>query len=316
MKFVIVSTKQSGGGPIVLYRLVKTLGELGYDASIFNIGKVSDNRFKFILKQLNYWFNEWIRCTLIKLFPNSNRAKRHYQGYVYFPVKGCKRKILPIVDDDTIVVYPEIVRGNPLHAKHVVRWLLYYNCFPGDTTWYSNTDLFVAYRDQFNDLSLNPNGYLLKIINFDKGLYKQTNYGERKGVCYFIRKGSNRPDLPQKFDGPILDNLSEPEKVRILNKCEKCYLYDTQTFYASIAALCGCIPIVVPEIGKTKEDYVKKDDHLFGIAYSDTSTEIEYAIQTKEKVLLRINNRISENIKNAENFVHLCENYFGDELSS
>ena len=93
-------------------------------------------------------------------------------------------------------------------------------------------------------------------------------------------------------------------------------LYDTQTFYASIAALCGCIPIVVPEIGKTKEDYVKKDDHLLGIAYGDTSTEIEYAIQTREKVLLRINNRLSENIKNAENNEHLSENKFGDELTS
>lgn len=119
MKFVIVSTKQSGGGLIVLYRLAKTLEGLGYDASIFNIGKVSDNRFKFIFKQLNYWFNEWMRCSLIKLFPDSAHAKRHYQGYVYFPVKGCKRKLLPIVDDDTIVVYPEIVRENPLHAKHM-----------------------------------------------------------------------------------------------------------------------------------------------------------------------------------------------------
>ncbi|WP_278742058.1 hypothetical protein [Mitsuokella jalaludinii] len=310
MKFVIVSPKQTGGGPIVLYKLAKTLQEQGYDASVFNIGGVSDNRIEFYYKQLKYDAKESIKYSLVKLFPKSNFTKRHYQGYAYLPVRGCRKKYLPVVDDDTVVIYPEILRGNPLHAKHVVRWLLYHNRFPNDSTWYSDTDLFVAYREQFNDSQLNPDGNLLKIFSFDRELYKRTNYGERNGVCYFIRKGSKRTDLPKHFDGPVLDLLPETEKVRILNKCEKCYLYDTQTFYASIAALCGCHSIVVPEPGKTRKDYLKKDDHSCGVAYGENREEIEYAIQTQEKVADRIDRMLSSNLENTISFINLCKKCF------
>ncbi|WP_462393984.1 hypothetical protein [Mitsuokella multacida] len=310
MKFVIVSPKQTGGGPIVLYKLAQTLQEKGHDASVFNIGEVSDNRKRFYYNQLKYDIKESIKCSLVKLFPKSNFTKRHYQGYAYLPVRGCKKRFLPTISDDTVVVYPEILRGNPLHAKNVVRWLLYHNRFPNDTTWYSDTDLFVAYREQFNDQKLNPDNHLLKIFSFDRDLYKRTNFGKRKGICYFIRKGSKRTDLPKHFDGPILDLLPETEKVRILNKCEKCYLYDTQTFYASIAALCGCMSIVMPEKGKTRKDYVKKDDYVWGVAYGEAPDEMEYAAQTQGKIASEIDMMLSANFENTTNFISLCKKYF------
>jgi hypothetical protein len=120
----------------------------------------------------------------------------------------------------------------------------------------------------------------------------------------------DRSDLPEKFDGPVIDNLREPEKVKILNQCEKCYLYDTQTFYASIAALCGCIPIVVPEPGKTRSDYVKGDDYIPGVAYGDTPEEIDYAVRTRGAVAQGISEQLYENDKNVSSFVEICKRYF------
>lgn len=310
MKFVVCSGRQFWGGTIVAHYLCKLLEKKGYDSSIYLNLPNHENRMAFILSYLHIAYLDIRNNIYTRLFPNSEFAMRHYTGYIHFPVKGCKRKYWPVVDDDTVVVYTETVIGNPLHAKNVVRWFLYYNRYPDNPNWCSPEDLFFSYREQFNDSTLNPEGRLLKIFHFDSDLYKQTNFGHREGVCYVIRKGADRRDLPEKFDGPVIDNLREPDKVKILNRCEKCYLYDTQTFYASIAALCGCVPVVVMEPGKTKKDYVKEDDEFFGIAYGDTPKEIEGAIRTRNKVRLQIQNMLRDNEPNVSNFIKVCKDYF------
>ena len=74
--------------------------------------------------------------------------------------------------------------------------------------------------------------------------------------------------------------------ILIFNSCKYCYLYDTQTFYAKIAAVCGCIPIVVPEPGKSREDYLgKTDTRIPGVAYGDSDEEIMYAVSTRNELL-------------------------------
>ena len=319
MKFVIVSPRQYAGGSLVLHRLCKQLEEIGWDASIFykySRLKYINSRFGFFISWIKSIFFDRIASLYIFLFPEKEKSQFYYMAYRNPPIKDTSTHYLPMVDDDTIVVYPEIVHGNPLHAKHVVRWLLYYPPFSKEDAWYSPTDLFFSYREQFNDLRLNPTGRILKIFHFDKELYKRTNYGNRSGVCYFIRKGETRSDLPMHFDGPILDHLKEPEKVRILNKCERCYIYDTQTFYASIAALCGCLPIVVVEPGKSRQDYIKPDDYVPGVAYGETEEEVRFAMRTQDEVRQEIQKLLDENEKNIKEFVSTCKAYFFPETAS
>ena len=253
MKFVIVSPRQSAGGPIVLHALCKYLIELGYDSKIF-YSEVWEYKQK---NKYRYWC-KWFRRTVRDAF-KCFRARVLKQkssklnGYIDESVRGCPRKYLPFVDDDTIVVYPEIMYGNPLNAKKVVRWFLYHNRF--DDSAYGEKDLFICYREVFNDWRLNPKGLMLRTPYYDLEKYRQYNFGDRKGICYIIRKGSKRSDLPEKFDGIVIDKLLEEEKVKVFNECEYCVSYDTQTAYSKIAALCGCVSVVVPELGKTKSDY-------------------------------------------------------------
>ena len=314
-KIVIVSPRQGTGGAIVEHLLCKLLMERGYDAKIFYFessftGK-NTSAYKTWTQYLSYLRHDTNKLIKSRLFPNAEFLRKgRYKGYNYEPVRGCKRKYLPFVDDDTIVVYSEGIYGNPLKAKNVVRWFLYKNRYPGDYNAYGKNDLFFSFREFFNDEVVNPTCRLLRLVNFDFDLYRNYNKNRRKGTCYIIRKGAGRNDLPRAFDGIVIDNLSEREIVDTFNTCERCVSYDTQTFYATIAAYCGCVSIVVPEKGKSRVDYTGVGDKIFGVAYGESSAELEYAANTKALLIDKINGFKQLNEDAVDKFIIECDKYF------
>ena len=95
-----------------------------------------------------------------------------------------------------------------------------------------------------------------------------------------------------------------------MNECEFCYIYDTQTFYSSIASICGCKSIVVPEPGKNKNDYRGTDDRLpYGVAYGNSKEELEWAESTRKDLRSRLNYD-ETNRKNAQLFIKYINDYF------
>lgn len=152
----------------------------------------------------------------------------------------------------------------------------------------------------------------LSFNNFDWDLYKQTNFKQRQGVCFIIRKGNTRNDLPKSFDGIIVDQLSEKEKVKVFNSCEYCISYDTQTFYTTIATVCGCKTIIIPEIGKTRSDYLKNNDKKYGVSYGYSAEEIEYAEKTRAKMFEKLGEINELNKQNVNYFIEEITKTFGD----
>lgn len=323
MKFVIVSDRQKWGGMIVLHRIAEILNELGYDARIFytDIGRpLGISRFPMtickMISSINwglYTIKDIIFDIFTKLIGENNTAKYFstlYNGYCYKPVEIKKRKYLPFINKDTIVIYPDIIWGNPLRAEKIVRYYMYYNRFPDDENATQPNDLIYCYRKIFNDYKLNPKCNMMQVSYFDLKLYKKTNYGERKGNCYIIRKGEKRDDLPQNFDGVIIDDLTEPQKVEVFNRCEMCICYDTQTAYSSIAAMCGCLSVIIPEKGKTRDDYLTAGERKPGVAYGFDPKEIEYAKKTVHEIydIYDKSNRCA--VEEVKRFVSMCSNYF------
>ena len=307
-KFVIVSPKGKSGGVIVLHTLCKCLADLGYDARMFYIlDSEYREKKKYWIRYIKYRYAGMLGL----LFPHFRYAyDLDSKSYEEIPIKNIRTKSIPWVSADTVVVYPEIVYGNPLNSKKCVRWFLYYNRFAKEE--YSKNDLFICYREIFNDWELNPEGRRIYLSYFDTELYKRTNFGSRNGKCYIIRKGRGRKDLPTNFEGPIIDNFTEEEKVAIFNSCEYCISYDTQTAYSLIASLCGCISVVIPEEGKSRADYDISEDFSGSeyVAFGMDKNEIECATSAMGKVNEWFEKVNDESRYQAELLVNYCNDHF------
>lgn len=311
-KYVIVSLRQRWGGAIVLHNLCKKLNAHGFKSSIIYVSECNyrnGNKLMFWLKYVLFTIKDLLKVLFVKIFGEKKFLHNpRFNGYVNETVKGCKRRFWPIVGKNTIVVYPEVVYGNFTHAKKVVRWLLYYNTYENKDD-YGESDLFIAYRPEFNDIKLNPNNYVVKCPYFNLDLYRRYNFEKRSGRCYIIRKGKGRKELPKNFDGPILDDMSEEEKVVAFNKFKYCIVYDLQTAYKGIAALCGCIPIVIPEQGKSASEY-RKESPCYGVAFGVLPSEIKYAISTQHLVESNYKKKNIQCEEDVKKFINICEEHF------
>lgn len=317
-KIIIFNRFKYFGGTLVLSCLCKTLRELGYDAKLYmctdipfseaDVQSFKRQNFKRVIKYK-------IKHVLIKYFsfiPYIKKLQNSIDDVSSVDMDGLSFHKNPSIDiNNSIVIYPEVTYGNPLNAKFVVRWLMYFYPYSKSSDAYSTNDLFIAYREYFNDIDLNPNKSIITLNYFDSILYRQYNFGQRKDKCYILRKGRKRKDLPKHFDGPIFDdNMSQHELVKMFNEYRYCYSYDTQTFYTAIAAVCGCIPIVVMEPGKCESDYLGPGEKHLGRAYGDSVEQIEYAKKTRDDLIKKLDYSAWNRV-NAQALIELLEDKFG-----
>ena len=314
-QFVIVAPRQDGGGAIALHTLAYEIARSGRKCRFFFATESMLQERRALIRWAEWiWSNakDYIKCFLVRVVKKENLPRRfHFEDIVSPSVPYCARKRFPYAGRKTIVIYPEICYGNPLRAKRVVRWLLYHYPYSGDSEAYGNDDYFVCFRKVFNNWELNPLGRTLNVVHYNLDLYKQTNFGKRDGKCFIIRKGATRDDLPKSFDGPVIDDLSEIDKVRFFNECEYCISYDLQTAYSEIAAMCGCVSIVIPEKGKTRSDYVDDQEQRYGIACGFSNEEIDYALKTRQLVRQHYMDCNMKSANSALSFIAECEEHFG-----
>lgn len=185
--------------------------------------------------------------------------------------------------DEFIVIYMDIIAGNPLNASHVVRWFLQKPGFFTQEVRYGENELYFYFQKSFNDPKINPNSdHQLYIAHIRDDIYKETNFGRRSGSCYIIRKGKGKKLVHDLTDSIPIDGLSHDEIAKIFNEKEYFYSYDLYTAYAFFAAMCGCIPVVIPDEHISVKEWFDDEYLRYGIAYG--FDDVEYAYQTKHKI--------------------------------
>lgn len=212
---------------------------------------------------------------------------------------------------NSIVIYPELVPGNPLKSQHVVRWLLYK---PGLRHPYSfGADEMFFRAGAMSDLPEVTGGapdlYLWKINQ----AYRNENRPDRKGVCYLVRKGEGKPRISETetADAIQVDGMSHEQMNDVFNRCDTFYSYDEATMYSQFAAICGCTSIVVPGMFGSREAWAAQ--HVkgrYGVGYGTSPAELEHARTTQHLLLADLRRKEEESFETVRNFVKLTRQRF------
>ena len=239
------------------------------------------------------------------------------QSFIYTTSKNQEYQGLQIDEDacrelvagnDAIIIYPEIVYGNPMNAKHVMRWLL-------------NTPGKIAYR--VGDGPDGPNDLVYKFADifqakdeskvcgtlsaFDTNLQIFYDRKEpRSGSCYIIKKGANKTLNRHDEDSINIDDYGNKGGnhylAGIFNRCETFICYDDACFLATQAALCGCLPIVIP--GHLERDFWHNNypANKYGIAYG--FGDVRHAIETMPLVKENLENMDRVTLEQCRAFIY------------
>jgi hypothetical protein len=247
---------------------------------------------------------------------------------IFNPIFNNFYKGEPINYENTVVFYSEGIEGNPLNAKHVVRWLLAPLGLCSDPNvykTYGKNDLVYYFHpeDKFiNEAEKVGNIYKLLNLIYVNPLAQNNNLGKRIGTCYTLRKSHYHKKLqlvhpPNSFN--VDSHSSQLELISHFNKYKYFISYDPLTFISVIAALCGCISIVKKVDGMSKDEWLKntafgdyiKDTGvttIYGIAYG--SDDLTNAIDTLHLVKQQVKDITDFMInKYVKSFINDMENY-------
>jgi hypothetical protein len=295
MKFIIHTPKYNinSGGTIVLHQLCHLLNKQGYHAYLWPSYKPTFDKKNLIVSVLK--FLHFFRKNIHRKFEVNQNWNTPIASYAD-------------LKDNCIAVYPEIVDGNPLNIKNVVRWLLHKPGFHSDRINFTLDELLFGYGKECSGSGYVINNETILIVKYIMiDIYKQTNFNDRQGSCHMIRKGKSK-NFVHENDSILVDGFSHEELAKIFNKKKYFISYDSYTYYSTYASLCGCISIVIPDDGVKKEDWHPKVEDTYGLSYG--LDDIAYAFETKTRMIKYIEKQQNENIKSVENFALKCKKYF------
>lgn len=137
---------------------------------------------------------------------------------------------------EDIVIYPEVVTGNPLQAKRVVRFILNAPGQIGGTRSYAPHELLVAYSQP---LAQYAQGRVLNVPTIEAIFCKPTL--PKTKLAVYVGKGRNLNLHPPECIQITRDfPATRRELASLLQQVTTLYTYDNFTALAGEALLCGC----------------------------------------------------------------------------
>ena len=216
--------------------------------------------------------------------------------------------------DEIVVIYPEVNLGNPHKAKHVVRWVL--NTPPksenGNLDFYNTkteNDLIFIYSNYFKVLDDSKVDGMLNTIFIDTNYFYNSN-NVRNGSAFLIKKGGIKNKIHPDDSIDLSNYVNNWTNVgNIFRNVKYFYCYDNACFWAFLASLCGCIPIVIPDSDMKFEEWSTKFDHMkYGVAYG--LDHINHAKDTQHLLGQSVDNINKKSLESVKSFISVCNERF------
>lgn len=155
-------------------------------------------------------------------------------------------ELSPVNQDEDVVVYPEIVSGNPLQVRNVARWVLFFpGRLGGEKVYHPSEKIFTwsgLYYPGAPDLRPDVVDHDLF---YDAGLAKTQD-------CVFVHKGGRWRQVPE-LEGLTEINMAWPptraELARLLQSTGTLYSFDAHSSLLDEAYYCGAAVKIITETG-------------------------------------------------------------------
>lgn len=220
--FVILAPKynHNSAGIVVLHELCDAIISCGYSAHIV-LFDTSEPGWKYFLSNEEAYFNNQLKRTPI---PNE------------FGLEWVQQVL-----NFGITIYPEIINGNPLNAKNIVRYFLNGDgVITGQKSEYTSNDFCLAFSNHYFD---NPHAYLIKLITTDEfNDHDAIPFEKRTLDLTYFGKGPRYTNCFRIKNSVVLGSdwpKTKPELAVLLKNTRYLFCWDSQSGISTDAIICG-----------------------------------------------------------------------------
>lgn len=285
MKFIVAARpfNPKSQGCVLLHKLVHTLNTVGHEAAILLFsGHGSETK--------------WFYSANPKYFCSD------YKNIVFSDEKAFKK-----FKEDSVVVYPEIVTGNPLAGDYVVRYMLNREGFikTGVMINPSDRDFILTHSYHYHQ---KPHFHLFNYNGSEFFNTRQTeNFYKRKFDLTYIGKGAKYSTCSVlRGTQELTRNWPEtkPALANLLKQSRYLYTWDAMSATTNDAILCGAFPIFMTHAPFTKADAYNLIDlgiSIPEITYEETLEELsKEKLEEMQAFIISMSNKIQESESNWE----------------
>jgi len=299
MKFIILARpfNTKSQGCVLLHKLAHTLNEIGHQAYVLFF---------------NGYGNE------VNIYHSTNR--NYYCSYFKY-TNITDSNAWSKIKENAIVIYPEIISGNPLEGEHVVRYMLNREGFikKGVMISPSVKDFILTHSYHYHE---SPDFHLFNYQGNDLFNTKETiNFHEREVDLTYIGKGPKYVEC-FKLNGTVEVTREWPDNklglANLFKSARFIYTWDCLTATVTDAILCGAFPIFMtyaPLERNEVHNLIDLDVYIPEVSYEESLLPLSpNKINEIDNFILEMNYKIHQSdldyVKNLDSFSEKVISHF------